>query len=519
MTTGKLLWGSTRYFINIEPNTNLFSTALGGTVSFHDKSGLINERLCKNLHEVVKTVFEFWATILAPHETRVARWIEEFLQEMGINADYKLILRLLKTDTILEKPIEDLIVDTKTLDTRKQEESWDIEEDTRVIGKENTLSELPDDEYAKKELIFKIIEDNKYNYPEKVKSTNSFRAPDGKLITAEKDNSIFVGEGIGDFVIKSELENEYDAPIKDIKIIDQIPYCFKINKIDFHGSEVTPLKNKNDEFLEIIWNIPELAPKQKFQAKYDFRRRINRTILEILDKKIINTLNVFETIKTEGLQFVSKTKYLNVHNRIIDELYITDDIPPEFEIQRSNPDVIPPSGTIEKAKMKGTTIRWLHKNVNMGQVLTKTYQLDYYPYLFRAKKVVENESGEIIIKSAKFIYLKSTESGYTILYVIKSTKNLDGVVSIEDKIPLMHVITRKNPEDIQIIEENKDNYKKMTLILDVPEENEERRVYLKISGDTSPMLETFSIFLNSQGEKEVLERKSEVFRDLIRLPE
>ena len=59
----------------------------------------------------------------------------------------------------------------------------------------------------------------------------------------------------------------------------------------------------------------------------------------------------------------------------------------------------------------------------------------------------------------------------------------------------------------------------MTLILDVPKENEERRVYLKISGDTSPMLETFSIFLNSQGEKEVLERKSEVFRDLIRLPE
>ncbi|MHA1353136.1 MAG: hypothetical protein ACTSPP_10165 [Candidatus Heimdallarchaeaceae archaeon] len=110
MTTGKLLWGSTRYFINIEPNTNLFSTALGGTVSFHDKSGLINERVCKNLHEVVKTVFEFWATILAPHETRVARWIEEFLQELGINADYKLILRLLKTDTILEKPIEDLIV-------------------------------------------------------------------------------------------------------------------------------------------------------------------------------------------------------------------------------------------------------------------------------------------------------------------------------------------------------------------------------------------------------------------------
>jgi len=134
-------------------------------------------------------------------------------------------------------------------DTRKQEENWEIEEDTRVIGKENTLSELPDDEYAKKELIselpddeyakkeliFKIIEDNKYHYPEKIKSTNCFRIPDGKLVTTEKDNSILVGEGIGDFVIESELENEYDSTIKDIKIVDQIPYCFKINKIDIHG--------------------------------------------------------------------------------------------------------------------------------------------------------------------------------------------------------------------------------------------------------------------------------------------
>ncbi|MHA1353133.1 MAG: hypothetical protein ACTSPP_10150 [Candidatus Heimdallarchaeaceae archaeon] len=155
----------------------------------------------------------------------------------------------------------------------------------------------------------------------------------------------------------------------------------------------------------------------------------------------------------------------------------------------------------------------------MGQILTKTYQLDYYPYLFRAKKVVENENGETIIKSAKFIYLKSTESGYTILYVFKPTKNLEGAISIEDRIPLMHVITRKEPEYIQIIEENKDDYKKMTLILDVLKENEEQRIYLKISGDSSPMLETFSIFVNGQGEKEVLEKKSEVFRDLILLPE
>ncbi|MCE7740354.1 MAG: hypothetical protein GPJ50_13345, partial [Candidatus Heimdallarchaeota archaeon] len=83
MAEQKSVWGSIRYFIKIEPYTNVFGTSMSGIVSFYDTHGLINEKECRNLQEIVNTVNEFWSTILAPHETRVARWIEEYLSETG----------------------------------------------------------------------------------------------------------------------------------------------------------------------------------------------------------------------------------------------------------------------------------------------------------------------------------------------------------------------------------------------------------------------------------------------------
>ncbi|MFW9853106.1 MAG: hypothetical protein ACFFDS_09190, partial [Candidatus Thorarchaeota archaeon] len=84
MAEKKAIWGSTRYFIEIEPNTNLFNTAMSGLVQFFDTRDLLNEKECENLHELVRTVFDFWSTILPPHETRVARWLDEYFQNMGI---------------------------------------------------------------------------------------------------------------------------------------------------------------------------------------------------------------------------------------------------------------------------------------------------------------------------------------------------------------------------------------------------------------------------------------------------
>ncbi|MHA1305611.1 MAG: hypothetical protein ACTSPI_18065, partial [Candidatus Heimdallarchaeaceae archaeon] len=183
-------------------------------------------------------------------------------------------------------------------------------------------------------------------------------------------------------------------------------------------------------------------------------------------------------------------------------------------------DVIPPMGIIEKAKLKGVTVRWKHKNVNVGQIVEKIYQLDYFPYLFRAKKIVENISGEILLKTAKYIYSKENEDGYKLMYILKSMKTIDKVITIEDKIPTSHIITKKEPEEVQLMEENKDEkFKIITLIIDAPKKNEETRFCLNINGDTPPFLEMFKISVGENEETEVFERETTTVREMIKLPE
>ena len=52
MAEQKPIWGSSRYFIKIDPFTNVFSTSMSGVVSFYDTHGLINEKECLNLYEL-----------------------------------------------------------------------------------------------------------------------------------------------------------------------------------------------------------------------------------------------------------------------------------------------------------------------------------------------------------------------------------------------------------------------------------------------------------------------------------
>ncbi|MHA2358071.1 MAG: hypothetical protein ACXABK_04815, partial [Candidatus Heimdallarchaeaceae archaeon] len=144
MAPRKPIWGSTRYFIEIEPNTNLFSTALSGVVSFYDTRDLLNEKECENLHDLVRTVYDFWATILAPHETRVARWIEEYFEELGIKGDYSLLLRLIRADELIVQQLDDIILETIKIPTEHLEELYGVDKDVLIVGRVVKLQQLPE---------------------------------------------------------------------------------------------------------------------------------------------------------------------------------------------------------------------------------------------------------------------------------------------------------------------------------------------------------------------------------------
>ena len=194
MADKQAIWGSARYFIKIDPYTNVFSTSMSALVSFFDTHSLINEKECRNLQEIAITVFEFWSTILPPHETRVARWIVEYLSDINIVGNYNLLLRLLRSDEDVAGDLDDLIKDTKSVATEDFEEAFDIPKDTKIIGHEVTITRLPEDEYLRNELLQKILEDNKYQIPLTIKSRSQFKLSNGKIATTEKENILGIGE-------------------------------------------------------------------------------------------------------------------------------------------------------------------------------------------------------------------------------------------------------------------------------------------------------------------------------------
>ncbi|MHA1801919.1 MAG: hypothetical protein ACTSWJ_09300, partial [Candidatus Heimdallarchaeaceae archaeon] len=231
-------------------------------------------------------------------------------------------------------------------------------------------------------------------------------------------------------------------------------------------------------------------------------------------------LNVFENITAKGLEFLSHTKYINIHNRPLHELYIVDEIPPEFNTIRTNPEALPPTGIIEKAKLKGISIQWKQKNVGTNQTLEKIYTLDYFPYLFRGKKIILNEEGRTIFKVAKFIMPSEREMGYTVLYIIKNVKSeTTDLISLMDKLPVNHTIVGRKPEESQLMEQIDDEGDKIiTWIVEAPPIRRSTTLKVSVSGDTPPAFEMFKIFIGDKEEKEVLEKETTVRREMVKSP-
>ncbi|MCK5140677.1 MAG: hypothetical protein KAQ70_00640, partial [Candidatus Heimdallarchaeota archaeon] len=293
-----------------------------------------------------------------------------------------------------------------------------------------------------------------------------------------------------------------------------------VEEIGIDNLDIDPTKEKKEKFLEVIWKIPEIQPKEKIEISYKLAKRINRTILEIVQNEIIAVLNTFENITAKGLDFISHTKYINIHKRPLHELLIVDEIPPEFNIVRTNPEALPPIGVIEKAKLKGINIQWKQKNVGVDQTLEKSYTLDYFPYLFRGKKIIVNEEGRTIFKVAKFILPSERELGYTVLYIIKNVKSeTTDMISLMDKLPVNHTIVERTPEESQIMEQiDGDGDKIITWIVEAPSIRRSTILKVLVSGDTPPLFEMFKVFIGDKEEKDVLEKETTVRREMVKSP-
>ncbi|MHA1685732.1 MAG: hypothetical protein ACTSYD_04900 [Candidatus Heimdallarchaeaceae archaeon] len=513
MSDGKQIWGTTRYFIKIEPTSNLFNTSLSGTVSFYDTRGLIEEKTCNNLHQLVRTVYEFWSTILAPHETRVARWLEEYFAEMGIVSDYRLLLKLIRSEELLERPIEELIGETEILSKEKFKEALSIPKNSDVIARKITITKYPEDDYGINELIQKIIEINKITEPKSIKREIHYQLGAEDIVQKEKSD-IEIGERLGIYQIRCKIQNTYNESITDMVIEETIPYFFKISDIESshdYSSETIP----TEEGYLLRIKLDEIKSEEELNIKCSLSKRIVRTIVETYNDHII-LIQTYADIEQSGLDFRASLQYINISNTTINRLYIIDEIPPEYQILRTSPDAIPPQGIIEKVKMKGSIIRWRYKSIHTNTTISHTYDLDYYPYLFKYRKTIRTKDNKDILKCVKIIRPLHKESGYKVIFALKSLIPIDNTVSITDTIPSDHTVVSSLPASEQLLETiGEDGNKHITWVTKAPEPNHQIQLEVHITTTTQAKFGGFSVQIGTMKETKVIERTSIIQRDLI----
>ena len=510
---GKQVWGSTRYFINIDLYTNVFSPSMSGLVSFYDTRGLIAEKDCRNLHELVRAVYEFWTTILPPHQTRVARWLEEYFTEMGIPSDYRLILRLIKTEEIAERPLEDLIEPSTEVDSSSYLEPMKIREDSNLRVLVTKLKQQIEDEFEITDIIQKVIEKNSLKLPNVIKRTYQFQLGAEDVIH-ETEFNIEIGSKIGEYKVVTRFENIYGAEITNIKIVDLLPFSYKIEDIVKSKERDYAIKRQKNG-IEVVWTFDKLENNGVIAIEYHLSKRIKRTVLEIIGNEMY-MIESFNDIEPHGLDFGAELYYSNIHANPVEYLFIFDEIPAEYKIIRTDPDAIPPIGMIEKPKMRGTIIRWKHKNIKPGDNLNKMYLMDYYPYVIRSVIKIRTKEGKELLKSLKLLKIMTGEQGYKIMYVIKALSNIEGVITLTDKIPQTDVIVNKEPAESQVlVDETGSKHKNITWVIDAPKENKYKKLLLYVTGSVTPLVGHMSIQLENIGDMAKVERVTSIKRELI----
>lgn len=513
MIRGKQIWGTTRYFIKIDPTSNLFNTSLGGTVSFYDTRGIIEERVCKNLHQLVRTVFEFWATILAPHESRVARWLEEYFAEMGIVSDYRLILKLLRSEELLEKPISELIGESVELPKAPYIKVLAVPEDSNVLAKKITILQYPEDDYGLNELIQKVIDQNKISEPDRIKRVIKYQIG-AEDVVKEEELNIEIGEYLGIYKINCDFENTYNEPITDIVVEEILPYSYKVVNIESSHEYHTEAKITDDGYT-LVLKFNELQANEKLTIKCSLSKRINRTIVETY-KDHLNIIFTYMDINQKGLNFHASLKYRNSSTSTISQLFFIDEIPPEYKILRTDPDAIPPQGIIETVKMKGSTIRWRYKNIRPNFAIEHTYELDYYPYIFKYLKLIRTKDNTDILKCVKIIRPLQKESGYKIMFAIKSLATVNETISISDTLPENHAVVSSFPAEEQLLETMGDDGSKIiTWVTEVPDIYKQTQLEIHVSTPGQVTFGPFSVQIGSMKETKIIEKTTTMQRDLI----
>ena len=470
-TPGKDIWGTTTYKIHLVPTSSKFDESFSGTLTLYERRWEKSKAEFHGLTQFVTTLKEFWGESLQRgniQETRLARWIEEYLNQINIAVDYESALQAVKgesvgvtIDSISDRVNKELLTDF----LRNDEEVESSEAENYVKALDDVIPSVYRIQLDDKinmvsnanEFLSAFLEKHKPDRATQILSSASFMDETGKIRTIEKKVQIEDSPTTGNSKMSGGLVNSFSFPISNVEIEDKIPFEFTIEDIELSDNSIEKIGEElNKEGIFVKWKIPRLEPNMAVNIDYYLGNRITRTIVSHTEESV-TLINTYEPIVKQQNGLYADGLFVNETSDLIENMKIVDQIPKELDLISSTP-ILDGKNHLEESE-NVNEVHWLHEKVLPNTEIQVHYDLKERPYLLRDIYEISTVEGQPVAQISKVVKQLKLQFGFGVILALRTLRETDETIIIQDHLPedieVSSVLTENGSIVIGVKENNK----------------------------------------------------------------
>ncbi|MCE7736931.1 MAG: hypothetical protein GPJ54_18750 [Candidatus Heimdallarchaeota archaeon] len=506
---GKLIWGTPVFRIHCELESKRFGKEFKGSLTLLERRHEVSTNKFSSLEQFIVVLRNLWSSSLrvsAIQDTRLARWIEEYLPELGLHVAYSDILDATKGRYEETPPIE--VEDEVILTADDIRKIVPEASDPTITGVTRTLKGAIEDHEALERILDKFIIEYKASRTQSATSKFKYES-DGKTKT---DDLVFTF----DFSpIKNEISlittymNSKPRAITGIEITECIPADYGvISKKNLTGSVEKVSEEEKHEGLVIVWKLAQLGPNEEVKIEYKLNQKMLRTII-VRDDNDLNILQLQDDIHFEGKDIWIDSSY-TFHDKtpIIEDVKVLDQIPRDLKVVRGQPEIAPPRAKLVETP-HGTEIIWSFTNVTALTQMKIEYELTQAPKMYRDIITIVDKNDNPVADVVKIIKSLKNGEGWGVVYGVKSINSSELNLYIEDKFPSIFEVNSIHSDDGEVVKQENGNNVSIKWSIDNPPNGKEIMTYFKLVGKIENELDLTHFNVGSSSANISKEKSSE----------
>ncbi|MHA1990180.1 MAG: hypothetical protein ACW98A_04380 [Candidatus Hodarchaeales archaeon] len=294
---------------------------------------------------------------------------------------------------------------------------------------------------------------------------------------------------VSDFVSLSEIQNPEAEDLENLEIKDVIPLSWQIKGIKASKDMVLLGQEIDNETGSLIfkWKRNKLRAGEKAKIKYILSKRIQRTIISVIEDQILIQTLYYDIEKSGKVGLVADIPYQLLSKSKIDFLLIEDVIPPELKVTGIIPSDL---AFLQYHTRDGLLFRWVMTSVPSTFPLNIQYQLIERPLSISLKHDFHfEEYPESLLTLNKIVepLIDVLAHEYLVYYELNA-KNLPAcIIDIHDSLYPKNInveLVASNPTWMRpTIRSESDNHKVYEWVNIEIDTNKTRRFIVRVRAD------------------------------------